>query len=52
MKKATPHTKRSTTPSRLDAVVGGGRAQIIDLGNPNPESETESDARAQIIDLG
>ncbi len=51
MKKLTPRSTRFA-PARLDAVTGGTRAQILDVGGTNPPSDQDPDARTQIIDIG
>lgn len=48
--EASPGSTRFAPATRLEAVAGGTRAQIIDIGAP--AAEPESDIRAQIIDLG
>ncbi len=49
MKKATPRTTRFVTGTRLDAVVGGIGAHIIEIGSPAPPP---SDIGAHIVDFG
>ncbi|HXU30986.1 MAG TPA: hypothetical protein VN851_10460 [Thermoanaerobaculia bacterium] len=52
MKKATPRSTRLAPTTYLDSVVGGTRAQIIEIGGPTPSEGSESDVRTQIIDIG
>ncbi len=51
MKKTSPRNARFA-PLRLDAVTGGGRAQIIEIGGTNPPAEQESDISSHIIEIG